>query len=68
MYLTYPKKSRRDTISIWLKQIKLKALVKSVNIIEEWIFKDKLDNPEEVKIKYHEDPPTVYGFGHTTTL
>ncbi len=24
-----------------------------------------LDDPEEVKATYHENPPNVYGFGHT---
>ena len=24
-----------------------------------------LDNPEEVKAKFHENPPNVYGYGHT---
>lgn len=37
----------------------------SVNVIEEWNFADLLDNPEEVKAKFHENPPNVYGFGHT---
>jgi predicted dehydrogenase len=23
-----------------------------------------LDNPDEIKEKYHENPPNVYGFGH----
>jgi len=35
-----------------------------VNIIEEWMFKDGLDDPEKVKEEYHENPPNVYGFGH----
>ena len=38
---------------------------KSVNIIEECNFVDQKDDPEEVKAKYHENPPNVYGFGHT---
>ena len=37
----------------------------SVNVIEEWWFSDFLDNPEEVKAKFHENPPNVYGYGHT---
>ena len=28
------------------------------------MFADNLDNSEEVKETYHENPPTVYGFGH----
>lgn len=42
----------------------VKAGGKSVNLIEEWQFADMLDNSEEVKAKYQENPPTVYGFGH----
>ncbi|HBC30506.1 MAG TPA: oxidoreductase, partial [Clostridiales bacterium] len=29
-----------------------------------WQFADNWDNPEEVKMQYHENPPNVYGFGH----
>lgn len=36
-----------------------------MNVIEEWKFSDFLDDPEEVKAKFHENPPNVYGFGHT---
>lgn len=43
----------------------VKAGGKSVNIIEEWLFRDALEDPEAVKAIYHEDPPNVYGFGHT---
>ena len=24
-----------------------------------------MDNPEEVKARFHENPPNVYGYGHT---
>lgn len=37
----------------------------SVNKIEVWNFSDALDNPEEVIATFHENPPNVYGFGHT---
>lgn len=60
----YPK-NLEETLYIFGENGTIKAGGKSVNIIEEWLFKDKLDNPEEVKEKYHENPPTVYGFGHT---
>lgn len=43
----------------------IKAGGKSVNIIEEWMFADKKDDPEKVKSHYMENPPNVYGFGHT---
>ena len=60
----YPK-NLEETLYLFGEKGTVKAGGKSVNIIEEWLFSDKLDNPEEVKIKYHENPPTVYGFGHT---
>ena len=37
----------------------------SDNIIEEWRFADRLDDPEEVKATYGENPPNIYGYGHT---
>ncbi len=43
----------------------VKAGGTSDNIIEKWSFADKLDDPEYVKATYHENPPNVYGFGHT---
>lgn len=43
----------------------VKAGGKSVNIIEEWLFKDKRDDADHVKETYRENPPSVYGFGHT---
>lgn len=43
----------------------VKAGGHSVNILEEWRFEDGEDDPEEVKANFHENPPNVYGFGHT---
>jgi len=60
----YPK-NLEETLYIFGEKGTVKAGGKSVNIIEEWIFADNLDDPEEVKEKYHENPPNVYGFGHT---
>ncbi|NLD49967.1 MAG: gfo/Idh/MocA family oxidoreductase, partial [Clostridiaceae bacterium] len=37
----------------------------SVNIIEEWLFADKADDPAEVKAQFSENPPNIYGLGHT---
>ena len=37
----------------------------SVNKIEEWRFADQLDDPQDVITLFHENPPSVYGFGHT---
>lgn len=53
-----------ETLYIFGERGTVKAGGKSVNLIEEWQFADNLDNPEEVKAKYHENPPSVYGFGH----
>lgn len=43
----------------------VKAGGQSVNVIEEWCFSDMLDDPEEIKRRFHENPPNVYGYGHT---
>ena len=59
----YPK-NLEETLYIFGEKGTVKAGGKSVNLIEEWQFADKLDNPEEVKEKYNENPPNVYGFGH----
>ena len=42
-----------------------KAAGKSVNTIEEWIFGDQIDVPEIVKEQFSDNPPNVYGYGHT---
>jgi UDP-N-acetyl-2-amino-2-deoxyglucuronate dehydrogenase len=53
-----------ETLYIFGDKGTVKAGGKSVNIIEEWHFADNHDNAEEVKEKYQENPPNVYGFGH----
>lgn len=60
----YPK-NLEETLYIFGEKGTVKAGGKSVNLIEEWMFADKLDDAEEVKGKYNENPPNVYGFGHT---
>lgn len=57
-------KNLEETLYVFGEKGTVKAGGKSVNLIEEWQFADKLDDPEEVKEKYHENPPNVYGFGH----
>ena len=42
----------------------VKAGGKSVNIIEEWNFKDGLGDPATIKMQFSENPPNVYGYGH----
>ncbi len=60
----YPK-NLEETLYIFGQEGTVKAGGTSDNIIEEWRFADGLDDPEEVKATYHENPPNVYGFGHT---
>ncbi len=60
----YPK-NLEETLYIFGEKGTVKAGGQSVNIIEEWRFSDLLDDPEEVKATFHENPPNVYGYGHT---
>lgn len=60
----YPK-NLEETLYIFGEKGTVKAGGKSVNIIEEWNFADGKDDPEYIKATYHENPPNVYGFGHT---
>ncbi|HZJ69121.1 MAG TPA: Gfo/Idh/MocA family oxidoreductase, partial [Candidatus Eisenbacteria bacterium] len=59
----YPE-NLEETLYIFGEQATVKGGGKSVNIIEKWRFSDGLDDPDEVKAKYHENPPNIYGFGH----
>ena len=59
----YPQ-NLEETLYIFGEKGTVKAGGKSVNIIEEWNFSDGLDQAEEVKATYHENPGNVYGFGH----
>lgn len=54
-----------ETLYIFGEKGTVKAGGTSDNIIEEWCFADKLDDSETVKATYGENPPNVYGFGHT---
>lgn len=60
----YPR-NLEETLYIFGERGTVKAGGTSDNIIEEWAFEDKLDDPETVKTTYGENPPNVYGFGHT---
>ncbi len=60
----YPK-NLEETLYIFGEKGTVKAGGQSVNIIEEWRFSDMLDDPEEIKRRFHENPPNVYGYGHT---
>jgi len=54
-----------ETLYLFGEKGTAKAGGKSINLIEEWRFADELENADEVKEKYSENPPSVYGFGHT---
>ena len=60
----YPK-NLEETLYLFGEKGTVKAGGQSVNVIDEWIFSDALDDPDTVKREHHENPPTVYGFGHT---
>ena len=60
----YPK-NLEETLYIFGEKGTVKAGGTSDNIIEEWRFEDSLDDPEEVKKHFSENPPNIYGFGHT---
>lgn len=60
----YPK-NLEETLYIFGEKGTVKAGGQSVNVIEEWRFADILDDPEVVKSRFHENPPNVYGYGHT---
>ena len=60
----YPR-NLEETLYIFGEKGTVKAGGQSVNIIEEWSFSDLLDVSEEVKARFHENPPNVYGYGHT---
>lgn len=60
----YPK-NLEETLYLFGEKGTVKAGGASVNIIEEWNFSDMLDDPKEVKAECGENPPNVYGFGHT---
>lgn len=60
----YPK-NLEETLYIFGERGTVKAGGKSVNLIEEWNFSDGEDSKTEIQEKYNENPPNVYGFGHT---
>lgn len=60
----YPQ-NLEETLYLFGEKGTVKVGGQSVNVIEEWRFSDALDDPDEVKAKFHENPPNVYGYGHT---
>ena len=60
----YPR-NLEETLYLFGEKGTVKAGGTSVNRIEEWLFSDQLDDSIEVKKQFNENPPNVYGFGHT---
>lgn len=60
----YPK-NLEETLYIFGEKGTVKAGGEAVNIIEEWKFADYFGDEDEVKQECSENPPNVYGFGHT---
>lgn len=54
-----------ETLYLFGKNGTVKAGGKSVNVIEEWEFRDGRGDPATIKMEYGENPPNVYGYGHT---
>jgi len=54
-----------ETLYLFGEDGTVKAGGKSVNIIEEWDFRDGRGDPATIKMEFRENPPNVYGFGHT---
>ena len=60
----YPR-NLEETLYLFGEKGTVKAGGESVNRIEEWRFSDGLDKSEEIIAEFAENPPNVYGFGHT---
>ncbi|MEG1676664.1 MAG: Gfo/Idh/MocA family oxidoreductase [Clostridia bacterium] len=54
-----------ETLYLFGQNGTVKAGGKSVNVIEEWDFKDGRGDPATIKMEFGENPPNVYGYGHT---
>lgn len=60
----YPR-NLEETLYIFGEKGTVKAGGESVNIIEEWKFSDYFGDEEKVKKECSENPPNVYGYGHS---
>ena len=60
----YPK-NLEETLYRFGEKGTVKAGGEAVNVIEEWKFSDYFGDEEAVKKECSENPPNVYGFGHT---
>lgn len=54
-----------ETLYLFGENGTVKAGGKSVNVIEEWDFRDGRGDPATIKMQFGENPPNVYGYGHT---
>lgn len=54
-----------ETLAVFGERGTAKLGGKSVNAIEVWEFADGKDTLEDVQREFTEDPPDIYGFGHT---
>ena len=60
----YPK-NLEETLYVFGERGTAKLGGTSVNRIDEWAFEDGIDTLESVRDEFSENPPDVYGFGHT---
>ena len=60
----YPK-NLEETLYLFGEKGTVKAGGTSVNKIEAWKFSDGQDEEEKIIDEFHENPPNIYGFGHT---
>ena len=60
----YPQ-NLEETLYLFGQDGTVKAGGKSVNKIEEWDFRDGRGDTATIKMEFREDPPNIYGFGHT---
>lgn len=60
----YPR-NLEETLYIFGEKGTVKAGGEAVNLIEEWNFSDYLDESEQVKKEFSENPPNIYGNGHS---
>ncbi len=60
----YPK-NLEETLCLFGEKGTVKAGGEAVNIIQEWKFADWFGDEKEIKQSCSENPPNVYGFGHT---
>lgn len=60
----YPR-NLEETLTVFGERGTAKLGGRSVNTILEWDFADKKDSLAEVRQEFTENPPDIYGFGHT---